>query len=221
MLKQIIKTNPLLHRAYYYIVNWLVGKNKYKLSRQCLKIYDCVIKRSTFHDRGFANRIIIHKGSYLEGCNIQIFGSNNQILIGENVILHGVTLHIEDDNNNIVIQNNVTIEEKTKLSCIEGKKLYIGEDCMLSSEVIISTGDSHSIINEEGMRINSSKDVVIGSHVWIGNRVSINKGVVIAANSVIGNGSIVTKGLTEENCVLAGNPAKIVKTNINWRRERL
>lgn len=221
MLKKIIKATPLLHGAYNYMVNWLLGKNKYKLSRHCLKICGSVIKRSIFNDKGFANRIIIHKGSYLDGCNIQIFGSNNQIHIGENVILHGVTLHIEDDNNSIVIQNNVTIEEKTKLSCIEGQGLYIGEDCMISSEVIISTGDSHSIINEDGMRINPSKDVVIGSHVWIGNRVSINKGVVIAANSVIGNGSIVTKDAMAENCVLAGNPAKIVKTNVNWRRERL
>lgn len=123
----------------------------------------------------------------------------------------------------IILSFRITLllRKKQNYHVLKEKKLYIGEDCMLSSEVIISTGDSHSIINEEGMRINSSKDVVIGSHVWIGNRVSINKGVVIAANSVIGNGSIVTKVAMAENCVLAGNPAKIVKTNVNWKRERL
>lgn len=221
MLKNMIKTNLLLSKAYYFILNRIIGKNKYKISRRCLKVYGSSIKRSTFKVGGCANRIVINKGSYLEGCHIQIYGNNNQIIIGENVILHGVTLHIEDNNNYLVIKNNVTIEEKTKLSCIEGKSLHIGEDCMISSEVIISTGDSHSIINEEGIRINSSKDVVIGNHVWIGSRVSINKGVVVENNNVIGNGSIVTKGLLEENCVLAGNPAKVVKTNVNWRRERL
>ena len=28
--------------------------------------------------------------------------------------------------------------------------------------------------------------------------------------------SIVTKSFNEENCVIAGNPAKIVKRNIEW-----
>lgn len=221
MLKQIIKTNPLLYKTYYFILNRIIGNNKYEMSRQCLKVYDSSIKRSTFKASGFENRIIINKGSYLEGCCIQIYGNNNQIIIGENAILHGVALHIEDDNNNLVIENNVTIEEKTKLSCIEGKTLHIGKDCMLSSEVLISTGDSHSIINQEGIRINPSKNVVIGDHVWIGSRASINKGVLVASNCVIGNGAIVTKEFTEKNCILAGNPAKVVKVNVNWKRERL
>lgn len=38
----------------------------------------------------------------------------------------------------------------------------------------------------------------------------------IAPNSVIGTKSVVTGKFTEENTILAGSPAKIVKRNINW-----
>lgn len=221
MLKQTIKANPLLYKAYSYAVNWLLGHNKYKLSKGILEINDAIVRKSVFYNKGYGNKIVVHGGSYLSECNIQIFGNKNRIFVGENVVLHGVSLHVEDDNNTIVIDNNVTIEEKTKLACIEGKKLHIGEDCMISSNVIITTGDSHSIVNIDGERTNPSNDVTIGPHVWIGNRVSINKGVTIAANSVIGNAAVVTKGTMIENCILAGNPAKIIKMNVNWRRERL
>jgi acetyltransferase-like isoleucine patch superfamily enzyme len=72
-----------------------------------------------------------------------------------------------------------------------------------------------------GNRINQAADVEVGNHVWIGYRVLINKGVVIPENTIIGTGAVVTKSFTEENTVIAGVPAKVVKRNVNWCKERL
>lgn len=83
------------------------------------------------------------------------------------------------------------------------------------------TGDSHSIVDMSGERINHAEDVVIGDHVWIGYRVLINKGAVIPENTIIGTGAVVTKSFEEPNTVLAGVPAKVVKKDVNWRKERL
>jgi len=50
----------------------------------------------------------------------------------------------------------------------------------------------------------------------IGN---ILKNVSIPENSIVGMGSVVTKSVLPEikqGIVLAGNPARIVKTGINW-----
>ena len=44
----------------------------------------------------------------------------------------------------------------------------------------------------------------------------ITKDVIIPNNCVVGMGAVVTRKNFLENSVIAGNPAKIVKTNINW-----
>lgn len=56
--------------------------------------------------------------------------------------------------------------------------------------------------------------VVIGENCWIGRNVSILKGVTIGDNSIIAANSVVTKSVPA-NCIAAGNPAKVVKTNID------
>lgn len=97
----------------------------------------------------------------------------------------------------------------------------VGNDCLFSSEIVIRTGDSHSILNETGTRINPAKDVVIGNHVWVGHRALITKGVSIPENCVVGTGAVVTKPIDKSGTVIAGVPAKIIKENINWCGERL
>ena len=54
------------------------------------------------------------------------------------------------------------------------------------------------------------KRIVINDNVWIGERTTILKGVVIGKGAVVGCNSVVTHDVPER-CVVAGNPAKIVK----------
>ena len=53
--------------------------------------------------------------------------------------------------------------------------------------------------------------IVIEDNVWIGKRAAILKGVHIGKGSIIGLGAIVTKDVPPY-CIVAGNPARIVKT---------
>ena len=92
---------------------------------------------------------------------------------------------------------------------------------MLSSDISLRTGDSHSIITTDGKRINLSKNVYIGNHVWIGMRALVMKGSKILDNSIIGAGSLVTGKFSQKNIMLAGNPAKKIKENVDWKRERI
>jgi maltose O-acetyltransferase len=56
-----------------------------------------------------------------------------------------------------------------------------------------------------------SRPVTIGKNVWLGAGSAILKGVNIGENSVVGFGAVVTDDVPP-NCVVAGNPARIVKT---------
>ena len=98
----------------------------------------------------------------------------------------------------------------------------IGRDCLLAYDIDIRTGDSHSLLEAaSGKRINPAQDVIIGDHVWIAAHVNILKGVSIGMNSVIATGATVVKPVQEAGVVIAGNPAKLVKREITWTRERI
>ena len=55
---------------------------------------------------------------------------------------------------------------------------------------------------------------IVGNDVWIGESVLIKQGIKIGDGAVIGMGSIVTKDV-EPYCVVAGNPAKVLKKRFN------
>jgi acetyltransferase-like isoleucine patch superfamily enzyme len=97
--------------------------------------------------------------------------------------------------------------------------IFIGKDCMISSNVHIRTGDSHSILDENGNRINYAKSVNISNHCWVGEGAKILKGVTLDENSVVATGSIVTKSFNS-NSLIGGAPAKEIKQNISWNIKR-
>ena len=93
---------------------------------------------------------------------------------------------------------------------------------MFSNKIQLRTSDSHSILDGNAKRINPGGDIEIGNHVWIGNEVVVLKGSVIPENCIVGARSIVTSSLrATPNSMIAGIPAKVLKTNINWKRERI
>ncbi len=52
--------------------------------------------------------------------------------------------------------------------------------------------------------------VTIGNNCWIGANSVICPGMTIGDNTVIGAGSVVTKDIPA-NCVVAGNPCKVIR----------
>lgn len=116
----------------------------------------------------------------------------------------------------------VTMGEKVELAACEGKTILIGDDCMFSHDIAFRTTDSHSIIDAHGKRQNKAKDIVIGKHVWIGLECLILKGCTIPDNCIVGAKSLVSASLEiKENSIVAGNPARVIKENINWCRDLL
>ena len=171
---------------------------------------------------GDGNRIIIEKGALLLNSRIRINGNNNIVLLKEGSYISGAELWVEDNACEITIGRKTFIGHHSHLACTENQsKLLIGDKGMISSYVQIRTGDSHSILDAEGNRINHAQSVIIGDHVWIGEGARVLKGVTLQSDTVIATGSIVTKSYDKKNVLLAGIPAKIIKENITWQSERL
>lgn len=55
------------------------------------------------------------------------------------------------------------------------------------------------------------KDIIIGDRCWIGMKRVVLPGVILGEGTIVGAGAIVTKSFIDGNCVVAGNPAKVIK----------
>lgn len=181
-----------------------------------------ILIKSSVDIQGKGNQILIEQGVRLKNVNIVIMGSNNKLIIHKNVIFHEKgRIKLEDENNRIEIG-----EDTDFVSCFFAVSDYncnviIGKNSMLSGEIIIRNSDVHSILNEENKRINPGRDVIIGDRVWIGYGANILKGSIIENDAIIGTQSVVSGLHVPTNCIAAGNPAKIVKQNIHWCKERI
>lgn len=56
-----------------------------------------------------------------------------------------------------------------------------------------------------------NKPIKIGDYCWIGMNSLVMPGVELGPSTIVGGGSIVTKSFTDGFCVIAGNPAKVIK----------
>ena len=135
--------------------------------------------------------------------------------------MNQVELCTEDSNNEISIGSNTNFCGKAHLAAIEGTKIKIGNRCLFSSDLQFRTGDSHSILNMQGDRINPSKNIIIDDHVWFGAKVTCLKGVHISKDSIVAATTTLCKDYDKSNVIIAGIPGKIIKTDINWSIDRI
>lgn len=174
----------------------------------------------TLKINGNNNYVEIGKGAKLSNLTITVTGNNHRIIFKENCIYRRGNIAIWDSEGELIIGQDTTIEGASFSINEPGSKITVGRDCMFSNGIRILVGDLHSILDlHTKKRINYSKDIVIGEHVWISASAIILKGVTIGDSAIVGAGAVVTKNV-ESNCIVAGNPAQLIKRDICWTRER-
>ncbi|MCT7487188.1 acyltransferase [Aliarcobacter cryaerophilus] len=145
-------------------------------------------------------------------------GGNNTLEIYENCMLRDTNIIVQGNNLRITIKNNCEIGGATIVCAGENSSIQIDEQCLIASNIEIRNNDGHSIF-ENGNLINPSSNIHIGNNVWICQNAKILKGVYVGSNSVIALNALVSSGVYENNVILAGIPAKIIKRDIFWSKE--
>lgn len=183
---------------------------------------------------GVGNHVIV-KSKKGNNFIVTIMGNNNILEIEESCLLTNTHIIITGNNNHLIMENSARFLGPSKVIMEGNSSIHFGKNCgirgveicakdgiieigeltMTSYGIVIRNHDSHKVLDLEGNVLNPAKDIKIGKHVWIAQNASILKGVQIGDNSIIGFGSVVTKGCSS-GCILAGNPAKVVKENISW-----
>lgn len=90
-------------------------------------------------------------------------------------------------------------------------EVRIGDNCMFAPNVQIYTATHPITYKERNSGKELAKPISIGDNVWIGGNSTICPGVTLGNNVVVGAGAVVTKSFPD-NVLIAGNPAKIIKT---------
>ena len=101
--------------------------------------------------------------------------------------------------------------------------ITIGHQVVISERVVIRDSDNHTIITNskenEDSTLNGVKPVsapiVIQDYVWVGMNTIVLKGVTIGEGAVVAAGSVVNKDVPP-HCLVAGVPAKVIKTDVTW-----
>lgn len=102
------------------------------------------------------------------------------------------------------IHPTVRISLSAKLDRTFPKGIHVGENTSIAFEARILTHD-----RTRGLYIHTR----IGKNCFIGGRSMILPGVEIGDNCIVGAGAVVTKSVPARS-IVAGNPAQIIRTNI-------
>lgn len=109
------------------------------------------------------------------------------------------------------IGNNVGIGSNSFLGCAGGVVIkdntILGNFVSIHSENHISE-DLKIPIRNQGT---TSKGVTIGENCWIGAKATILDGVILGNGCIVAAGAVVLEGVYEDNSILGGVPARILK----------
>lgn len=115
----------------------------------------------------------------------------------------------------VLTVGNSFINSNCRIRC--GKKITIGDDCVISHNVAILDSDFHVLVKNGEDQPRHGTGVEIGNHVWIGTNVTILKNVHIGDGAVIAAGSLVTKDVPP-HALVAGSPAVVIDENVEWKK---
>lgn len=149
------------------------------------------------------------------------FSGGKCITIGDNVMffemcrLEAVTHYGEDYfYPNIKIGNNCSFG---RLNHITSTNSIIIGDGLLTGQDVTITDNAHGLTTLENLQLEPTRravyskgPVIIGCNVWIGDKATILPNVIIGDGVIVAANAVVTKDVPSF-CVVAGNPAKVIK----------
>ncbi len=130
---------------------------------------------------------------------------------GKASIGHGSKLSVRG---NLTLGADFNMTAESTIVCAH--QISFGNDCLLSWDILIMDTDEHPIYNQDGIRTNPDKPILVGNHVWIGCKCTLLKGTEIPNNAIVAAGTLLTSAFSGENQVIGGNPPAVLKSGVRW-----
>ena len=150
------------------------------------------------YDKKYSRTILTLKGTVV---------LNGKVNLG-----HGSVLSVQKGAV-VTFGNNFCNTAEGKIVC--KKSITFGDNVLTSWETLIMDTDWHSVMNiKTGEVFPQTDEIVIGNNVWVCTKSVILKGSKIPDGCVVGANTLCSKKFSERNAVIAGNPAKVCKTDV-------
>lgn len=123
-------------------------------------------------------------------------------------------------NSSIVLRRRTTCAFAGQVDARNGGAVFADVDQLWASHVYLATDDMHTLLDAaSGARINPfGARIALGRHVWLERDVAVAGGADIGDDCVVGFRSLVRAGSYPAGSVLAGLPARVVKSGVTWDR---
>lgn len=172
--------------------------------------------------KGTGNIVYCASNILIKNSKIKFFGNNSLLYIKGN---DKKELNICADlynNNTLHIGKNISINKSLRIIISEETSVFIGDDTLFSLGITLRTADPHLIYSSEThKRLNYSKSIFFGDHVWVGQESIILKNSIIGSGAIIGAHSVVSGKTIGSNTSWAGNPVRKIKSNLFFIKERV
>lgn len=128
--------------------------------------------------------------------------SNKELFIGQNSEIDGSHIYMEGE---------------------DDLSVRVGRDNFWSPGVVVRATDGRQIRDRSnsGAIVNRAQPISIGDAVWIGCSAVVARGAKVSSGSVIDHGAFVSDEFEQSNVVIAGVPAHVVRSNIEWLPEAI
>ncbi len=166
--------------------------------------------------------LVANSPTFLLGASCKNDGPRENIKIGKHCTIGGALFALFGGQ--IKIGNNVYIGPGTSIQAKES--ITVSDNVIIANNVILLDNNNHPTSPEMRLKMSACKDflndelwswkyaesapIIIEENVWIGRDARILKGVTIGIGSIVALGAVVTHDVPPY-CVVAGNPAQVVK----------
>lgn len=152
---------------------------------------------------------------------ISLRGSRSKVEIGERSMFRG-RMNLGSDCA-VSMGTNIYCGPDAYVTTAEGRQVTLGDDLLISERCSFRADDSHPLYDgPTGERINTSADVYVGDHVWVGWEAMLMPGAWVGKGSVVGARSLVTGSRpVPGRSLVVGTPARVLRTEITWVRKNL
>ncbi len=104
------------------------------------------------------------------------------------------------------------MESKLNLDRVYPRGIHIGANTLVASRATILCHE-HVKRDPQNKRMPLIRETFIGKNCFIGVNALILSGITIGDEVIVGAGAVVTKDVPS-NTIVAGNPARIIRTGI-------